>query len=195
MINGDAMEQNPAVLTRAGLFFYGVLLAISLIGSKLAEQMESWYNPAGPELVLQVGAGVAAGLLGVWISRLMERRVVAVRQLAGDFSDILRGLSRTQAWILALSSGIAEEAFFRGTLQPLIGILPATVLFAAIHIGPARRYLWWTLSALIYGIGLALLFEWGQGLVAPVTAHVVLNGINLYHLGQRPAMSRPWSRG
>lgn len=185
------MTENPALLTRSGLGFYSVLLAVSLILSKLAEQMDRWYTAAGPDLEAQLAVGVGVGALGVWLSRLAERRIPGVQALAADFANLLRGLSRIQAWILALASGIAEEAFFRGTLQPFIGLVPTTLLFGFIHIGPARRYLWWTASALMYGLVLGLLFEWGGGLVAPVTAHVVLNAVNLYQLARRPVLAQP----
>jgi len=182
------MTGNPAILTRSGVAFYSVLLCISLIVSKLAEQMDRWFNPAGPSIWLQLVVGVAVGLAGVWLSRLAERHLDGVQDLAADFSNLLRGLKRWQAWVLALASGLAEEAFFRGTLQPLIGIVPTTILFGVIHIGPARRYLWWTASALLYGAVLGLLFEWGQGLIAAVVAHAVLNAVNLYRLAGRPPL-------
>lgn len=188
------MTENPALLTRSGLGFYSVLLAVALIVSKLLEQMDRWFDPAGPPLEQQLLAGALVGVLGVWLSRLAERYLVGVKMLAADFSNLLRGLSRWQAWLLAGASGLAEEAFFRGTLQPLIGLVPTSVLFGLIHIGPARRYLWWTLSALTYGLVLGLLFEWGGGLVAPVTAHAVLNGVNLYQLARRPQLAQPWSQ-
>ena len=188
------MNQNPSVLTRAALFFYAVLFAIALIGSKLLDQMDLWWSLTTPPWPLQVAVGVAVGMAGVWLSRIIERRFVGVRQLAADFSDLLRGLTRGQAWALALASGIGEEALFRGMLQPLVGLIPTAILFGIIHIGPARRYLWWTASALLYGVVLGLLFEWGQGLIAPIVAHVVLNGVNLYQLGTRPAIPRPWAQ-
>lgn len=184
------LEQNPAIFTRAGVIFYSTVFVIALIGAKLADRIEGWHHPEGPELLLQLGAGVGAGALAIWISRVAERLIPGVRALSADFSEMLRGLSRLQAWILAFFSGVAEEALFRGTLQPIIGLIPATLLFGVIHIGPARRYLWWTLSAVIYGFGLGLLFEWGRSLVSPVIAHMVINGVNLYRLGNRPPLPR-----
>ena len=187
------MNPNPVILTRSGIIFYGLLFVVALIVAKMAGVLDQWLPQGGLPWFVQILGGSFVGMTGVWLSRFTEARVLAVRQLALDFSQLLRGLSRGQAWILALVSGIAEEALFRGTLQPLLGLLPTTVLFAVVHVGPSRRYLWWTASALLYGLVLGLLFEWGMGLLAPVAAHVTLNAVNLYNLAQRPVMPRMWA--
>ena len=75
------MTENPALLTRSGLGFYSVLLAVSLILSKLAEQMDRWYTAAGPDLEAQLAVGVGVGALGVWLSRLAERRIEALAKV------------------------------------------------------------------------------------------------------------------
>jgi membrane protease YdiL (CAAX protease family) len=96
------------------------------------------------------------------------------------------GLKR--ALVLAVASGIAEEMFFRGALQPRVGLGIASVLFAAAHFLPRRILLPWTAFALIAGFILGGLFEWTGNLVAPVTAHIVVNAINLplleYYFGK-----------
>ncbi|MCS5634940.1 MAG: CPBP family intramembrane metalloprotease, partial [Myxococcota bacterium] len=89
------------------------------------------------------------------------------------------------AVLLAFASGIAEEMFFRGALQPRVGLVAASVLFALLHFLP-RRALWpWTVFALAAGLLFGGLFQWTGNLIAPVTAHIVVNAVNLPVLERR----------
>ena len=86
------------------------------------------------------------------------------------------------ALLLAMASGIGEEALFRGALQPVAGLLLASLLFGLVHFAP-RRGLWpWSLFALAGGLGLGALFDATGNLVAPVVAHATLNAVNLRKL-------------
>ncbi|MGH7338501.1 MAG: lysostaphin resistance A-like protein, partial [Myxococcota bacterium] len=88
-------------------------------------------------------------------------------------------LSLAECAALAALSGFAEEVFFRGALQPRLGWLAASVLFGLAHY-PPRRTLWpWTGFALIAGGMFGALFEVTGNLAAPVTAHAVINAVNL----------------
>lgn len=85
-------------------------------------------------------------------------------------------------FLLAVSSGVAEELFFRGWLQTEVGIILASTLFGAAHV--------WNREALPYGLyatgmgfvlgGLFLYTE--QGLWAPILAHGINNLIGLLAL-------------
>ena len=83
---------------------------------------------------------------------------------------------------LGLASGVAEEAFFRGALQPALGWLLASLIFGLVHFAPRRELLPWTGFALGAGMLLGGLFEWTGNLVAPIVAHVVINAVNLRRL-------------
>ena len=88
---------------------------------------------------------------------------------------------------LALLSGVAEEAFFRGALQPQVGLWVASAAFALAHFAP-RRDLWpWTLCSFAAGLALGLLFTWTGNLVAPIAAHALINAVNLRVLAVRYA--------
>ena len=88
---------------------------------------------------------------------------------------------------LALLSGVAEEAFFRGALQPQVGLLAASLLFALAHFAPGRDLWPWTLCSLAAGLALGGLFAWTGNLVAPVVAHALINAVNLRVLSVRYA--------
>ncbi len=87
-----------------------------------------------------------------------------------------------QAWLLALASGIGEEALFRGALQPVVGLWWTSLLFAAAHFVPRRELLLWSVFSLLAGLLLGGLYEATGNLLAPTIAHVVINGVNLNRL-------------
>jgi membrane protease YdiL (CAAX protease family) len=80
---------------------------------------------------------------------------------------------------------VGEEMLFRGCLQEEFGLWPATIAFAAVHVGRERVYLWWTASALVFGLGLGLLYQWQGGLLAPIAMHFTINAVNITVLGRR----------
>ena len=82
---------------------------------------------------------------------------------------------------------MAEEALFRGALQPQVGLLAASLLFGLAHFAPRRELLPWTVFSLAAGLLLGTLFEETGNLVAPVVAHAGINAVNLRWLSQRYA--------
>ena len=82
---------------------------------------------------------------------------------------------------------MAEEAFFRGALQPAAGWLLASLIFGAVHFVPRREFLPWTGFAILAGLLFGALFEATGNLVAPVVAHMLVNAVNLRWLSLRYA--------
>ncbi len=176
---------------------YGGMAMLALAWAAARNLWPNWWQMDGlGDLASAIMAGVLLGLLGVALSWQLERWVPGIRQLADRFSSILGGLSRRDAVFLAAVSAIGEELLFRGCLQEEIGLWPATLAFACVHVGPERIYLWWTASAFVYGLGLALLYELQGGLLAPILMHFVINSINIAVLGHRGGQrpSEPTSR-
>jgi len=148
-----------------------------------------WQHPHTPVLPLglRLAAGTAMGLAIVAGSRWLTRVVPAGARLAEGLGELLGPLSRGQVLVFALASGLAEEAFFRGALQPRVGLLGASVLFALAHFAPRRDLAVWALFALGAGAVFGVLFDWTGDLVAPALAHVIVNGLNLPWLSRRAA--------
>jgi membrane protease YdiL (CAAX protease family) len=82
---------------------------------------------------------------------------------------------------VSVLSGLAEEALMRAVLQPVIGLIAAAALFAALHVVPDRGLWLWPALALVLGVGFGLLFE-RYGYPAAAAAHVTLNLIALQQL-------------
>jgi membrane protease YdiL (CAAX protease family) len=170
------------------LIFYGALGAAAVAWRLWADGMLPWRaspdTPLAP-LWLRLGLGVAAGVALVAASRFATERSRAGRALADELSALIGPLSERRALGFALASGLAEEAFFRAALQPRVGLLAATVLFAAAHYVPRPGLRVWSLFALAAGGLFGALFEATGDLLAPAVAHAVVNGLNLRWLARR----------
>ena len=81
-------------------------------------------------------------------------------------------------WVLAsLSAGVVEETFFRGFLQPRIGLLASSLLFVLAHASYGQPFMLVgvTLLSVIFG----LLVRWRQSIWAAIAAHVLFDAIQL----------------
>jgi membrane protease YdiL (CAAX protease family) len=69
-----------------------------------------------------------------------------------DFNQALAGgLSPMQAVLLGMSAGIGEEITMRGALQPRLGLLLTSLLFASLHV----QYSWYGM-VVIFVLGMVL---------------------------------------
>jgi CAAX protease family protein len=140
---------------------------------------------AGLHLARDLALGSACALPVVLASRLAEARSAWGRRLAAELGTAVGPLSRRACLALALASGIAEEAFFRGALQPRVGLAAASLIFGLAHWPVTRGLRPWTAWAFATGVGLGALFEVSGSLVAPATAHVLVNAVGLLDLAGR----------
>jgi membrane protease YdiL (CAAX protease family) len=191
------LSEAPLIASRRllglAVAFYGGLLALALVWGLARGLVPSWWSlgiEGGAPVAGAAAAGIAMGFGGVVASFALERSVPGVRALGERFATILAGARVRDALLLAALSSLGEEALFRGCVQQELGFWPATGLFALVHTGPERVYLWWTATAFVFGIGLALLFEHQGGLLAPVLMHFVINAVNIRVLGRRGAEAK-----
>ncbi len=168
---------------RLALLFYGGLLGVSLVWAWLAGRPLLFASPEaaqrGIDPLRDGGAGAALGLVVVLLSGWFTRATRTGDRLARALARILGRRSLGECVTLALASGIGEEAFFRGAMQPQLGLVATSLLFALAHFAPRRDLLPWTAFSLAAGFALGWLFEATGNLVAPVVAHAVVNAINL----------------
>ena len=187
--NPEPHGGSPTPLSlRLVLSFYGLMAAVALVWRLAVDGVVPWAEgPTQSVLPLpwRVGAGIAVGLLLVWGSREFTARSEAGRALAGELSRLVGPLSTGRAVALALASGLGEELFFRGALQPRVGWLAATLLFAAAHFVPTPKLRSWAWFALAAGALFGGLFALTGDLLAPALAHALVNGLNLRWLGER----------
>ena len=182
---------HPRSLMRLALLFYGILFAAAALWAELAGRSLFFASPEaasrGIDPAGDLAAGLLAGTLVILLSRQLTERSRWGEQLARALAAVLGRLSIRECALLAILSGVGEEAFFRGALQPQVGLVAASLLFGLAHIAPRRELLPWTLFSLAAGFLLGALFDATGNLVAPVVTHILVNAVNLRFLSVRYA--------
>jgi len=185
-------EAGATRFVRFGLYFYGGMIAVALFWRMGVYGESILYSgpsaaSAGVRPLHDAGIGLAVGLTVVAGSHLLTRWTHWGETLARRLGEAIGRMSTPDAVLLATASGLGEELFFRGALQPRVGLVVASLLFGAVHFVPRREMLAWTGFAVVVGLLLGALFEWTGNVLAPVVAHTVVNAINLPYLVRRYA--------
>jgi membrane protease YdiL (CAAX protease family) len=162
---------------RFAALFYGSLVVVAAV----------WCGVSGFGLPL-FGESPAWSLL---LGALTAACTVALGVLAYLLLPVLRGISEELAprlvdgadakslVLVSIFSGVGEEMFFRGAVLQEFGLIISSLLFGLAHTGPDRRYLAWTLWAVLAGFVFGAIFEVSGGLLAPVVAHAGHNAATL----------------
>jgi membrane protease YdiL (CAAX protease family) len=172
---------------RSATLFYLAVLGLALLWGGLRGGLNVFVLPPEarvpevPSLVWRVGLGVAVGLVAVLAARFLSRQKWA-RRLNEEFRRLLGPLSLAEVSVLAAVSAVAEEAFFRGAMQPDLGYVATSLVFGFLHIGPGRTFWPWTLSALAAGFVLGAVTFYTGDLLAATLAHFTVNYFNLWQL-------------
>ncbi|MCD6499839.1 MAG: CPBP family intramembrane metalloprotease [Deltaproteobacteria bacterium] len=128
---------------------------------------------------LSLFGGLLFGGAIVWLTRLGTKYWSALRAMRDAFGDVLSGLSRSDVFLVAISSAVAEELLFRGALLPILGIWWSTTVFALLHVPMGRGLAFWPLFAFIVGLGLASITLGTGTVLGAMVAHFVTNYWNL----------------
>jgi membrane protease YdiL (CAAX protease family) len=142
---------------------------------------------ATPALGREVGLGLAAGLLG-WmvVIALLSALAALVTAFAGEQAlpsepppmiVWIAGLHWSVRVALSLSAGLVEEAFFRGLLQPRIGIFASSALFVMAHAAYDQPFL--LIGVTVLSFGFAALTRWRRTIWPAVVAHTLFDAIQL----------------
>jgi membrane protease YdiL (CAAX protease family) len=176
------------LLRWAGLA-YGLLAAIAVAWNGWAGRPWAYLDPAaaaaGVRWGRDLGLGAACAAAVIGLSHVLTTRTRWGAALADELARALGPLTLAECAALAALSGFAEEVFFRGALQPRLGWLAASALFGLAHWAPRRALLPWTAFALAAGLLLGGMFAATGNLAAPITAHVLINAVNLRLLTRR----------
>jgi len=153
----------------------------------LGRQFLAQFGLLAPSVPREIGVGLVLGL-GAWVVVLMVLIGVGVVLWAiGGESAVPKQPPAMVPFIAALpvgvrlsvslSAGLVEEGFFRGFLQPRIGIPLSTAFFALAHLSYGQPFMLIgiTLLSLIY----AFLVRWRQNLWPAIAAHALFDGVQL----------------
>ena len=190
----EPIREAPSPAPRGGgvpfvklaLIFYGTLFAAALAWSIWSGRSVFYASQAAAEEgvapLLDTALGLAVAVATIALSRKITECTAWGDAMGRALAELLGERSVRDCIVLAVASGVAEEAFFRGALQPALGWLPTSLLFGLVHFAPNRDLLPWMGSALCAGLVLGGLFECTGNLVAPIVAHVGINAVNLRRL-------------
>lgn len=153
----------------------------------LARQLAAQFGFVAESIPRELGLGVLLGAIS-WGAVLLGIMAVALLLYALGAGDALpkqppalvpfiAGLPIGVKILISLSAGVVEEWFFRGFLQPRMGIVLATVLFALAHFSYGQPFMLIgiTLLSLVYG----LLVRWRQNIWPAIAAHALFDGVQL----------------
>lgn len=140
-----------------------------------------------PNIPREIGIGLLLGI-GAWGAVLAAALVMgAVIWALGGEEALPKQPPALVPWIAALpvgvrllislSAGVVEETFFRGFLQPRIGIALSTLLFVFAHFSYGQ-------PLMLVGIGTlsliyALLVRWRQNIWPAIAAHFLFDAVQL----------------
>jgi len=158
---------------RLAALFYGSLVVVAALWNGLRGRD---FPLTGDSTLISLALGVLTAVCTVLLGLVVYRLAPVMREISDEIAPrIIDGVPVRDLMLLSLFSGVGEEAFFRGAMQPEFGIVVASIVFGLVHIGPDRRYLVWTAWAVFAGFLFGALYIATGGILAPVIAHVLHN--------------------
>lgn len=149
------------------------------------------------DLPLAVGTGspfrdLAAGVLAAGGLAVVNHWLLCrapplgpVRAVRRVYREMLKpafvGIGAREVVVISAAAGIGEELLFRGVLQPEIGLLPASLVFGALHTAGRGTFAFGGWVALM-GAALGGLAAATGGLLAPITAHALYDAAALAYI-------------
>ncbi len=167
----------------AGVETPSVPLGRRALGSVFARQ----FGLRAPSFLQELKLGLLGGILA-WPLVVGTVLVVALLMVAlGGAAFIPENPPEMILWIvslhwglrivLSLSAGIVEELFFRGFLQPRIGVGLSTAFFVLAHFAYGSPLL--LVGVTVLSLYFAFLVRWRQNIWAAVVAHALFDAIQL----------------
>jgi len=176
-------------ITSLAVAIYVPLSLISLAWAWLGQDRLAWVAPSswmaaseGTRIAVSIAAGLSLAAAVVVMTPVLVERAAWARSLQAEMKPLVDSLSTVEIHALALVSGLAEELFFRGAMQPVLGLIVTSLLFGAVHTGPKRIFVAWSVWAFVMGLLFGLIFEATGSLWGPVLAHVLINDRNLAYM-------------
>ena len=174
-----------------------IALAFFWRGSSPFEYTEPWLAlPAVASHAYSVTIGLAFGALVAFSTRIFVTRYAWARNLHLELRPVARDLSGLGIAAVASFSALGEELWFRGILQPWLGLWLQALAFGVVHSqlrGPSRYA--WVAWATLMGLSFGALFALTGSLAGPIVAHALINGLNLSYLKNHDPEPRRRSLG
>jgi membrane protease YdiL (CAAX protease family) len=158
--------------------------AAALVWSYLADRSLFFASPPQDTIWMSLLSGTLLGVGVVLLTYVISIRFLWARKLNAWFYSVLGRLAWQEAFILAALSSVSEEMFFRGAMQPDLGLELTTLIFGLMHFPSEKRFLSWTVMATVLGYAFGWLCIWTGNILGAITAHFLINFTNLQLLGR-----------
>lgn len=179
------------------LFLAGILAPALMVlaGAGIAYLHSRTWLPLGrwPTLTA-LGWGGLTAVASLSLVTLLFKTSKRLEQALRDSSvrvglDMIRSVGYPVTFVVVIASGLGEEALFRWGLQPVIGVVPAALLFGFSH-GGWRRGMWaYVVAAAISGTLFGVMYVVSKDLWVPVIAHAAHNVLSTVLLGKKVDVS------
>ncbi len=163
------------------LFGGGGLLLIHFVNGT---PLTSLLFENGEPIYWQISIGLLVGIaLSILVNQFMSLPFMAEEDKYFKKLFSKWELSYPVIFFLSLAAGFGEEIFFRGFLQPHLGIFLTSVIFVAIHgyLNPKRRIFFYGFFMIFAIAFFGWLFE-NIGAWSAITAHFLFDFILLVEL-------------
>lgn len=119
---------------------------------------------------------ISINFVAVFVLPKVIKFLQVLRTAYDEVSILVVDLKWYSTIIIALFSGIAEELFFRGLLQYMVGIALASIIFGFCHIGN-RKTVSYGIYTVLIGFYLGGLLIYTQSLWVPILVHIINNAV------------------
>lgn len=172
-----SQQANPEQLLNLGAILGVVLVGLAAIIAVLRDEaiLDVWFGEHVPLIDIGLGLVIGVGVAGIlwrvgdYVQGFQDIRARLIETL--DFAS----LQWWQIMILSLVAAFPEEIFFRGALQPLLGLVLAAVVFGALHSITRLYFAYATLA----GLGFGLMVMWRGDLWMAIAAHFAIDFVGL----------------
>ena len=186
-------QMNSDSMLSMSMVFYGCMFFLAAFIAWMRKSYE-FIAPCTGQAILW---GLLLGLAIALLSRPLKR-FAAFAALYEVIGKILGPQTGWSCAALALSSGFAEEALFRGALQPWIGVYVTAILFGLMHspflLGEEAKELKqslrvWPAFAFVVGLLFGWLTEHTNTWLSAAAAHGMVNYLNLRYICGNEALN------
>ncbi len=178
----------------AGLGFALTVAGVVWVGLLRGQALDrAWFTDSAHSIPVDVllGAGIGAGVSVVlWILGNYSPALEAIREKLATVLD----LAQYRWWhsmLLASLAAIPEEIFFRGAMQPVLGLAATALIFGALHSLSTTYFAYATVAGLILG----LMANWSGALWMPIAAHFATDFVSLMILARWARRSEATQEG
>ncbi|HEY6866218.1 MAG TPA: CPBP family intramembrane glutamic endopeptidase [Candidatus Eisenbacteria bacterium] len=158
----DSLLENPAPLLEksrlSGALLGYALVALGGVGCWVRRDLRQSLDRLGLHPIRKRHLGIIAiGAVALFVlngggEAIQHRFFPALWASDREMTKMLaRAMTPGRIALLSLSAGVGEEVTLRGGLQPRLGLLPTSLLFAALHV----QYSWFGML-LVFTLGLTL---------------------------------------